>query len=144
MHDSAPDCCVPNKSLSSKMNFLTRSVPLARATSRRFLQQTTQVRCVSGTVPASLLRRSVEGKNVIVTGASQGLGRFIALRLASDGYNVCINDIPAKEKACDEVVKEIKSIGRKACTAVADVTKRAEVKDMVQKSVKELGPLHTM
>ncbi|ROW02141.1 hypothetical protein VSDG_02370 [Cytospora chrysosperma] len=126
------------------MNFLTRSVPLARTTSRQLLQQSTQKRCVSGSVPASLLRRSVEGKNVIVTGASQGLGKFIALRLASDGYNVCINDIPSKEKACDEVVGEIKSMGRKACTAVADVTKRSDVKDMVQKSVKELGPLHTM
>lgn len=66
------------------------------------------------------------------------------MRLASDGYNVCINDIAANEKNCDEVVKEIRSIGRKACTAIADVSKRAEVKGLVQKSVKELGPLHTM
>lgn len=139
------------------MQFLTRSTPFASAASRRVLQQqtgttcTTQIRLASRTAaaeaaapPASLLRKSVEGKHVIVTGSSQGIGRFIALRLASDGYNVCINDIPANEKACEEVVKEIRSLGRKACYAVADVSKRSDVKDLVQKSVKELGPLHTM
>lgn len=66
------------------------------------------------------------------------------MRLASDGYNVCINDIDANSKACDEVVKEIEAMGRKACSAVADVSKRREAKDMIQRSVKELGPLHTM
>ncbi|KUI68866.1 L-2,3-butanediol dehydrogenase [Cytospora mali] len=126
------------------MNFLTRSEPIAKVVSRRILQRTHQIRCASKSAPPSLLRQSVEGKNAIVTGSSQGIGKSIALRLASDGYNVCINDIPAKEKDCGEVVKEIKSMGRKACTATADVTKRNEVKDMIQKSVKELGPLHAM
>ncbi|ROW15160.1 hypothetical protein VPNG_03090 [Cytospora leucostoma] len=117
---------------------LVWSNPSIRVASRRILRQTTQTR------HASLLRQPVEGKNVIVTGSSRGIGKSIALRLASDGYNVCINDIAANEKGCDEVVKEIKSIGRKACTAIADVSKRDEVKGLIQKSVKELGPLHTM
>lgn len=94
--------------------------------------------------PTMLLRKPIDGRNVIVTGSARGIGKSIALRLASDGYNVCINDIEANAKACDEVVREIRSLGRKACTAIADVSKRAEVKDMVQKSVKELGPLHVM
>lgn len=128
------------------MNVLTRSIPFGRVASRQVFGKTTssQIRCASQSVPASLLRKSVEGKHVIVTGSSQGIGRSIALRLASDGYNVCINDVPANEKSCEVVADEIRSLGRKACTAVGDVTKRGDVKDLIQKSVKELGPLHTM
>ncbi|KAI1504826.1 hypothetical protein F5X99DRAFT_371100 [Biscogniauxia marginata] len=93
---------------------------------------------------SSLARESSEGKNAIVTGSSRGIGKAIALRLAVDGYNVCINDISANRAGCDDVVREIRSMGRKACTAIADVTKRGEVKDMIQASVRELGPLNTM
>lgn len=102
----------------------------------------------SSTSPAEhddLLRKPIEGsKNALVTGSARGIGKAIALRLALDGYNVCINDVGANAKACDEVVREIQALGRKACTATADVSKRGEVRDMIQKSVKELGPLHTM
>lgn len=96
------------------------------------------------TVSASLRQRPVENKNVIVTGAARGIGKSIALRLALDGYNVCVNDIAASSKACDEVVKEIQSLGRRACTAVADVSSRKEVAEMIRKSTDELGPLHVM
>ncbi|ORY57505.1 uncharacterized protein BCR38DRAFT_354308 [Pseudomassariella vexata] len=95
--------------------------------------------------PVSYLsRKSSEGKNAIVTGSSQGIGKAIALRLAADGYNVCINDISANAKGCAVVVDEIKSMGRKSCSAIADVTKRDEVQQLVQITVRELGPLHTM
>ncbi|KAI0459186.1 hypothetical protein F5B21DRAFT_499811 [Xylaria acuta] len=97
-----------------------------------------------GAAYSSLSRESSEGKSVIITGSSRGIGKAIALRLAADGYNVCVNDLRDNQAGCDEVVKEIRSMGRKACTAVADVTKREEVKDMIQTSVRELGPLNTM
>ncbi|KAK6062872.1 acetoin reductase [Seiridium cupressi] len=89
-------------------------------------------------------REPNEGKSVIVTGASRGIGKSIALRLAADGYNVCINDIGANSKGCEEIVNEIKALGRQACSAIADVTKRDEVVGMNQTSVKELGPLNTI
>ncbi|KAI0102971.1 hypothetical protein GGR51DRAFT_525196 [Nemania sp. FL0031] len=89
-------------------------------------------------------RQSVEGRSVIVTGSGGGIGKAIALRLAADGYSVCVNDLSTKKAQCDEVVDEIRSMGRKACTAVADVTKRDEVRNMIQTSVRELGPLNTM
>ncbi|KAI3320193.1 hypothetical protein HD806DRAFT_506746 [Xylariaceae sp. AK1471] len=97
-----------------------------------------------GATYSSLSRESGEGKSVIITGSSRGIGKAIALRLAADGYNICVNDISANRAGCDEVAKEIRSMGRKACTAVADVTKRDEVKDMIQTSIRELGPLNTM
>lgn len=126
------------------MNTLTKSAPIARAIKPQVLRQASRFGFASKAAPAELLRKKVDGKNVIITGSARGIGRSIALRLATDGYNVCINDIPALEKTCDEVVKEIESMGGKACTAVGDVTKKSDVKDVIQKSVKELGPLHTM
>lgn len=71
-------------------------------------------------------------------------GKAIALRLANDGYDVCINDIAANKAGCDEVVQEIQTIGRKAFAFTADVSNLNEVTEMVQASVSELGPLNTM
>lgn len=129
------------------MSLWTRSTALTWATRPAGLQRILSAGFASKankTAPANLHRKPVDGKNVIVTGSARGIGKSIALRLATDGYNVCINDIGANAKACDEVVKEIRSLGQKACSAIADVSKRAEVKELVQKAVKELGPLHTM
>ncbi|KAI1268115.1 hypothetical protein F5Y18DRAFT_377467 [Xylariaceae sp. FL1019] len=93
---------------------------------------------------SSLSRKPIEDKSVIITGSSRGIGKAIALRLANDGYNVCVNDLGANEAGCDALVDEIRGMGRKAVTAVADVTDRSQVKDMIQTSVRKLGPLNTM
>src|SRR4051794_9586227 len=71
-------------------------------------------------------------------------GKAIALRLANDGYHVCINDIEANKPGCDEVVKEIQALGRNAFAFAADVSNRKEVEGLIQASVSELGPLDTM
>jgi NAD(P)-dependent dehydrogenase (short-subunit alcohol dehydrogenase family) len=71
-------------------------------------------------------------------------GKAIALRLANDGYDVCINDVEANKAGSDEVVKEIQKLGRKAFAFAADISNLKEVQDLVQASVSELGPLNTM
>ncbi|KAK7548700.1 3-oxoacyl-reductase [Phyllosticta citricarpa] len=83
-------------------------------------------------------------KTAIVTGCAQGIGKAIALRLAQDGYDIGVNDIPSNKDKAEQLVSEIKELGQKATVCLGDVSKLDEVENMVQTSVKELGPLNTM
>lgn len=78
---------------------------------------------------------SLTGKNALVTGASRGIGRAIAVELAKNGANVAITYVNSKDKA-EEVVNEIKGYGVKAIAIKADVSQEEEVLNMV-KIVKE-------
>ncbi|KAF8601102.1 NAD(P)-binding protein [Ceratobasidium sp. AG-I] len=80
----------------------------------------------------------------IVTGAAQGIGRAIALRLAADGIDVAVNDISAKQDELEKLVGEIEVIGRKAIAVPADVSKEVEVQAMVKQTVDVLGGLDVM
>ncbi|MGG1576314.1 SDR family NAD(P)-dependent oxidoreductase, partial [Fictibacillus sp. NRS-1165] len=73
-----------------------------------------------------------ELKTAIVTGSGQGIGRAIALRLASDGFNVVINDVD-QEKA-ESVSGEIERLGRKSLAVKADVSNRDEVFEIVSQA----------
>ena len=77
----------------------------------------------------------------IVTGSSKGIGRAIALRLAKDGFDVVVNDLPSLSDKLQDVQKEIVALDRKCVIAIADVSKEEEVKGMVAKAVTELGGL---
>ncbi|KAL1585424.1 hypothetical protein WHR41_05639 [Cladosporium halotolerans] len=83
-------------------------------------------------------------QTAIVTGSARGIGKSIALRLAQDGYDVCINDIPANKQGAEEVAHEISQIGRKSTVALGDVSVLSEVESVVRSSVDALGPLNTM
>ena len=77
----------------------------------------------------------------LVTGAARGIGRSVALRLASDGFDVVINDIPANLDSLKVVASLIESTGRRAGYIVADVSQETEVKRMVSEAVQKLGGL---
>jgi NAD(P)-dependent dehydrogenase (short-subunit alcohol dehydrogenase family) len=63
---------------------------------------------------------SLQGKVAVVTGASRGIGRAIALRLAREGALVCVN-YHSNAEAADAVVREIESAGGEAFALRADV-----------------------
>ncbi|PVH82875.1 acetoin dehydrogenase-like protein [Cadophora sp. DSE1049] len=83
-------------------------------------------------------------RTAIVTGSARGIGKAIAIRLAEDGFDVCINDIAANKAGIEETVKEIQSLGRSSYGHIADVSKLSEVETLIAASVKELGPLNVM
>jgi NAD(P)-dependent dehydrogenase (short-subunit alcohol dehydrogenase family) len=80
----------------------------------------------------------------LVTGAAQGIGKAIALRLAGDGLDVAINDIPSKIGQLEEVKQLIEKAGRKAAITPGDVSKEDEVASMVAKCIEHLGSLDVM
>ncbi len=85
---------------------------------------------------------SLAGKTAIVTGASRGIGRAIALGFARAGADVAV---AARSKDdLDTLVKEIDQEGRKAIAVPTDVTVRDDIAALVDKTVEEFGRLDIM
>ena len=80
---------------------------------------------------------SITGKVVLVTGAGQGIGRGIALRLAQDGADIALVDLD--QTKLDAVADEIREIGRRTSTFIADVSDRDQVHASVEHAYSTLG-----
>ncbi|KAG1804049.1 NAD(P)-binding protein [Suillus subaureus] len=82
----------------------------------------------------------------LITGAGQGIGRSISLRLAADGFDIGLSDIPTNKSNLEGVAREITRTytGRRACVLLADVTVEGDVCKIVDDVVAELGGLDVM
>ena len=85
----------------------------------------------------------LKGKTAIVTGGGRDIGRACVLEIAARGANVAINYM-ASSGGADSAVAEIKAAGGKAFALQGDMTKEADVKALVAKTVEEFGQVDTM
>src|SRR5262245_61064046 len=91
-------------------------------------------------LPACPVQRVLEGQKALVTGASSGIGRAIALALGEAGADVVVNYV-AGEEAAARLAQEIEERGSRAIIYRADVSSETDVQGMFAHMQKELGTI---
>lgn len=83
------------------------------------------------------------GKTVIVTGSTQGIGRQIAIKFGSMGANVVVNgiDTPDQRELANGVAEEVKAAGGNAVVAIGDVSKPADTDALIQCAADAFGAI---
>jgi len=79
----------------------------------------------------------IAGKVAVITGAASGIGRATALALAREGADIVLSDID--RDGLEQVRAEIESLGRKAVTVRADVSKLADIENLFAASIAAMG-----
>jgi NAD(P)-dependent dehydrogenase (short-subunit alcohol dehydrogenase family) len=93
--------------------------------------------------PASPMGRfRLDGKRAIVTGASRGIGREIALAMAEAGADLAL--VSRRRESLDEVAREVEAIGRRAFVVPCHVGRTAEVRAVIAECARLLGGLDVL
>jgi 3-oxoacyl-[acyl-carrier protein] reductase len=82
----------------------------------------------------------LKGKTAVVTGASRGIGRAIAIKLAQMGANLVLN-YNKNVSSVEEVIKEIEAIGAKAIAVQGDVSSFSDAEKIIKAAVSNFGTL---
>ncbi len=82
----------------------------------------------------------LKGKTAIITGSGRGIGRAIALKLASLGANIVVNDIPSSEDA-DATSEEIKNMGVESIVVKGDVRNIDDVNELIKATMDKFGKI---
>jgi len=86
----------------------------------------------------------MDNKVAMVTGASRGIGRSIALALAKDGFDLVLNDIDRQANTLDEVAALIEAEGRRSLITVADVRDKAAIQGIVRTAAARMGRIDVL
>ena len=84
-----------------------------------------------------------EGRITLVTGASRGIGRATAIKLAGEGADVAVHYVRSAKPA-EEVCEEVRTLGRRAIALQADIADRVAVNEMVAQATAALGPIELL
>jgi 3-oxoacyl-[acyl-carrier protein] reductase len=85
----------------------------------------------------------LDGRTVLITGGSRGIGRAAALMFAEAGADVAISYV-ANQKAADEVCRSVEKLGRRALAYKAEMASRADIDRMVADILAKWGELDTL
>lgn len=80
----------------------------------------------------------LKGRTAIITGSGRGIGKAIAMKLASYGANIVINDIPQSDYA-EETCEEIKELGVDSIVVKGDVRKSEDVEKLISETMDKFG-----
>ena len=79
-----------------------------------------------------------------ITGAARGIGKAIALRLAADGHDIAVSDLPSMKSELEATRREVETKGVKAIAVTGDVTDPQDAQRLVAETADQLGSLDVM